>query len=114
MFSMDGRVNRAKYFGMVLVISVGTQVLAFAAGVGIGVGGGSEQIAGVLGLVIGILGAFTVAVQVVKRLHDIGKPGAHYWLLLIPIYNIYLGLVLLFKKGNEGPNEYGDDPLTAM
>ena len=107
MFPMQGRVNHAKYFGIVLAISIGTQILAFAAGVGIGISGGSEQVAGMLGLFIGILGAFAVAVQVVKRLHDIGKSGAYYCLLMIPIYKIYLGLVLLFKKGNDDPNEYG-------
>ena len=36
---------------------------------------------------------------IVKRLHDLGRPGFHYWLLLIPIYNFYLALVLLLKRG---------------
>jgi hypothetical protein len=29
----------------------------------------------------------------------------------IPVYNIYLILMLFFKKGTEGPNEYGPDPV---
>lgn len=108
MFPMQGRVNHAKYFGIVLAISIGTQVLAFATGVGFEITGGSE-VTGMLGLVIGILGAFAVAVavQVVNRPHDIGKSSAYYGLLMIPIYNIYLGLVLLSKKGTDDPNEYG-------
>lgn len=107
MFPIQGRVNHAKYFGIVLAISIGTQVLAFATGVGFENYFGSEQVTGMLGLVIGILGAFAVAVQVVKRPHDIAKSGAYYCLLMIPIYKIYLGLVSLSKKGNDDPNEYG-------
>ena len=54
-----------------------------------------------------------MAFEVVKRLHDLDRPGTHYWYLLIPFYNIYLGLLLLFKRGTSGCNQYGDDPLAA-
>jgi uncharacterized membrane protein YhaH (DUF805 family) len=64
-------------------------------------------------LFIGGIGLTVVyAFQTVKRLHDIDRPGTHYWLLLIPIYNIYLSILLHFKKGTEGPNAYGPDPLS--
>jgi len=46
-------------------------------------------------------------------LHDLGKPGWHYWLMYIPLYNVYLSLVLLFTKGATGPNQYGEDPCKA-
>jgi hypothetical protein len=49
----------------------------------------------------------------VKRLHDLDRSGAHYWLLLVPLYNIYLALLLLFKKGTTGPNRFGPDPLQS-
>lgn len=44
----------------------------------------------------------------VRRFHDLGRTGSDYWLLLIPFYNIYLGLVLLMKKGDESPNLYDE------
>jgi len=50
---------------------------------------------------------------VIRRLHDLGKPGTHSCLLLVPMYNIYLQLVLLFAKGVTGQNQYGPDPATA-
>jgi uncharacterized membrane protein YhaH (DUF805 family) len=53
------------------------------------------------------------ALQIVKRLHDLDRPGTHYWLLLIPLYDLYLVLILLFKKGAGGPNRYGSDPLAG-
>lgn len=52
------------------------------------------------------------SLQFVKRLHDLGMPGWHYWLLLIPFYGVpYLTLEAVFQKGNEGANKYGPDPL---
>ncbi len=39
----------------------------------------------------------------VRRMHDVGKSG---WYILIPIYNI----ILAATEGDQGPNEYGEDP----
>ncbi len=50
---------------------------------------------------------------IIRRLHDLGKPASHGWLLLVPMYSIYLQLVLLFARGVEGQNQYGPDPATA-
>ncbi len=35
------------------------------------------------------------------RLKDLNRPAWHYFLLAIPIYNIYLTFLLFFKKGEE-------------
>jgi uncharacterized membrane protein YhaH (DUF805 family) len=40
----------------------------------------------------------------IRRMHDVGKSG---WFILIPIYN----LILALTKGDDGPNEYGPDPM---
>jgi uncharacterized membrane protein YhaH (DUF805 family) len=50
----------------------------------------------------------------VQRLHDLGRPGFHYFLLFMPFYSIYLMLVLIIKKGTEGSNRYGDDPVVPV
>jgi uncharacterized membrane protein YhaH (DUF805 family) len=78
----------------------------------VGAAGGTGDTAEVLGAIIGLGGAIPLAFQAVKRLHDLDRPGSHYWLFLLPFYNIYLGWVLLFKKGTAGNNIYGPDPLT--
>lgn len=36
---------------------------------------------------------------VVKRLRDLDRPGTHYWLAYVPLYNIYFGLQLLLQEG---------------
>ena len=46
----------------------------------------------------------------VRRLHDLGRRGVHYWLLLIPIYGIWLQLLMFFRRGQQQSNAFGDDP----
>jgi uncharacterized membrane protein YhaH (DUF805 family) len=111
LFSMEGRYNRAKYFWTCLVIGLIANVLSFILGIMVGSAGGDTSTAQALSLFISIPAAVIAAFQVVKRLHDLDRPGSHYWMLLIPFYNIYLGLVLLFQKGTVGENSYGPDPL---
>ncbi|KOS07267.1 cytochrome [Flavobacterium akiainvivens] len=74
-----------------------------------------------VGFILGFIGAivpivmyvsylYSLAVLVpsiaaaVRRIHDVGKSG---WYVLIPIYNI----VLLATEGQNGPNEFGPDPV---
>ncbi|WP_282753517.1 DUF805 domain-containing protein [Desulfuromonas thiophila] len=113
LFSMEGRYNRAKYFWVMLAIAVVGQLISVGIGIAVGSSGGDPEAAGAIGLIVGIGIAVVYAFQVVKRLHDLDRPGTHYWLALIPIYNIYFGLLLLFKKGTEGENKYGPDPLAG-
>jgi uncharacterized membrane protein YhaH (DUF805 family) len=61
-----------------------------------------------------VLAAIVQTFNIVKRLHDLGKPGVRYWLLLVPFYNLYLSWVLLLRKGTDGANRYGEDPLTPL
>jgi uncharacterized membrane protein YhaH (DUF805 family) len=115
LFSVQGRHNRAKYFWRTLVIGMSVNIVAFVVAFllrGI-MGENAEPAALLISYILGLAGAVVVAFEAVKRLHDLERPGAHYWLLLIPFYNIYLAVVLLFKRGTSGPNRYGDDPLAA-
>ena len=110
LFSLDGRANRAWYFWHMVLddLVIITALILFV----------------VLGVVtspllaiplLGVIAAagWAAAAVTVKRLHDLGRPGWHLALLFVPIYQIYLGLVLTFKRGQAGPNEFGADPLQA-
>ncbi|MGY6648979.1 DUF805 domain-containing protein [Wenyingzhuangia sp. IMCC45574] len=46
----------------------------------------------------------------VRRLHDIGKSGWMFFIILIPAVGIIWLLVLLCTNGEEGSNDYGQDP----
>ncbi len=111
LFSTQGRANRAWYLWHIIL----DDVAMFTAGIALVV----------LGIVTGIPLFFLPAVGVlaagfwagvcitVKRLHDLGRPGWHWLLLMVPLVNIYMSFVLLFQKGSIGANEFGPDPLQA-
>ena len=49
-------------------------------------------------------------ITIIKRLHDLNRPGSDLLYLLIPLYNIVFGLMLTFQEGSKGINNYGPDP----
>ncbi|MDH4038245.1 MAG: DUF805 domain-containing protein [Candidatus Krumholzibacteria bacterium] len=112
-FTMQGRLSRKQYVIYSMMIMAVTYACAFAVGFASGVSGSGVEAAGALGFLIGALGCAAQAFIAVRRLHDLGKPGWHYWLFFVPFYNIYLGLILLFTRGASGSNQYGPDPATA-
>jgi uncharacterized membrane protein YhaH (DUF805 family) len=111
LFSFEGRVNRAWYFWHVLLddLVIFTTVLALMV-VGAVVGTPLVLLPLVGAALAGIWAATAVTV---KRFHDLGRSGWHTLGLLVPLYGLYLGIVLIFQKGIEGPNQYGPDPLQA-
>lgn len=61
--------------------------------------------------VIAIIPYLLFSVQnIVKRFHDLNKSDTYSCLILVPFYNIILTWRLYFKKGTDGPNQYGPDP----
>jgi uncharacterized membrane protein YhaH (DUF805 family) len=117
LFSMDGRLNRARYFWTLVALFGAMLVASFFLGVFLAITIDDYQTldsaTDVLGTILGLIFQVVIAFQVVKRLHDLDRPGVHYWLLLLPFYNIYLAVLILFKKGTEGPNRFGPDPLQS-
>ncbi len=114
-FSTKGRLNRLAYFGHciiddIAIIGLIGLLIALKLSTGIETGILNGIILSLIGIVF-FLGIWSEIAATVKRLHDLGKPGSHFFLGLIPIYNIYLGLILLFGKGNSEANEYGENPL---
>src|SRR5438128_188550 len=98
----DGRVNRARYFGRILLLAgaifaaaliLGALLGISAAGSGQGADPGAIQ---ALVLILQLLSIWPSVCLVVKRLHDLGRPGTHYWLLFVPFYNLYLACLILF------------------
>lgn len=44
---------------------------------------------------------------IVRRFHDINQSGFLILLFLIPMVNIVISLILLFKKGDPSENKFG-------
>lgn len=51
----------------------------------------------------------TVAVAI-KRIHDRGRSGWFWLVLLIPVVQLWPWFEISFLKGTEGPNRFGPDP----
>jgi uncharacterized membrane protein YhaH (DUF805 family) len=47
---------------------------------------------------------------VVRRLHDVGKSGWMYFIVLIPIIGAIWLIVLLFTESQQGENKWGPNP----
>ncbi len=68
-------------------------------------------------LLYGLVWAFNLASIVpfiavgVRRLHDTGKSGAFYLLVLVPWVGGLIVLILCALEPDRGPNMYGPDPL---
>ncbi len=110
-FSVRGRCRRATYFWSQLGILVVVYGVPFSLGFAKLLPTGWPATA--IWWAVLLVGNLLSALQIVKRLHDLDRPGIHYGLLLVPIYDLYLVLVLFLRKGTSGPNRYGPDPLAA-
>ena len=105
-FSLDGRLNRKPYF-------FGNLALALISGVfGTIMETSTSTLISILGFIIGIVAIIGSISLMVKRLHDLDKGGLWVLLAVIPIVNFFFGIYLLFFKGTDGYNQYGEDPLT--
>ena len=117
LFSFKGRAGRLEYlvhnllddFIMIALMVIIIAVMAAFEGEPLAV---ITMIVGIVCIVVVfVLGIAGDAAVTVRRLHDLGRSGKDLWILMIPIYNFFLGLSLLFQKGIELENEYGPDPL---
>ena len=128
-FSYRGRLNRQRYIVRSLILSVPSIIFAimlaggmsFAISAGAMNGNSGDEVIGMIfillfvGIIFGlpliILGVFAT----IKRGHDVDIPG--YVTVLVSVFGGLIGISLFysfylwFAKGNEGPNQYGENPL---
>lgn len=110
-FTSEGRLNRKSYiyrsFFLSVVLCVVQGILTFAAETF----GALDLLFSIIAFVLGIFQLAANIMMGVRRLHDLDKCDWWMLLLIVPLVNLFFCLYLLFFKGTEGPNEYGDDPL---
>ena len=121
LFSFQGRVNRAKFW-LVHVVMWVVILIVFSAILGSAAMSADPQAAlqsvGAVGLII-LLVVYILALWIglavaAKRWHDRNKSA---WWILIVVVPVVGGLWYLiecgFLKGTTGPNKFGPDPLAA-
>ena len=110
-FRWEGRLNRKPY----ILYSIGIWFLMLILNVVADVLGDSRSSVALLvafALYLAVLALCVPSVMLtIRRWHDLGKSGWFSLLLLVPLVNFVVGLYLWVKKGDDGPNQYGEDPL---
>ena len=101
-FVIQGRASKSEFWWFQLIWTT-CFVLTFVFG--------SEPISAfLLGVIIIIfIPLFTVGV---RRLHDTGRSGFHYFWSLVPFIGSLIVLALMLGDGTKGKNQYGNNPLT--
>src|SRR5262245_30571961 len=108
LFSFDGRINRAKFWGAEILVTIVAVVVMLIAQAG-GNGGGVIILVILVPLMI-----WTGLAVGVKRFHDRDKSGAWVLIQFVPIIGgLWYLIECGFLEGTSGPNQYGPDPLNA-
>jgi uncharacterized membrane protein YhaH (DUF805 family) len=112
--NFSGRARRSEFWFWTLfafLASLVASVLDGALGTSwetdYGNSGGLVQLVVALGLLVPNLAIFW------RRMHDIGKSGAWWFCLLIPLANIVFGIIFIVwaaKDSLPGSNQYGPSP----
>lgn len=110
-FSYHGRLNRKRYILRALLVSVLMGLVNGVMGEMVESDSTVLHILSLLPLFVVLAGCVSSIMLAIRRWHDLGKSGWYNLLALIPLVNFFVTIYLWAKKGTEGPNVYGDDPL---
>lgn len=108
--TFSGRAARSEFWWFTLFAVATNMVLSIIDAIIFGplVGGQDISVLGALFSLAIIIPSIAVGV---RRLHDLGKSGWWYLIILIPILGALVLLFFFVQKGTDGANEYGVDPL---
>ncbi|WP_010523027.1 DUF805 domain-containing protein [Aquimarina agarivorans] len=99
----NGRARRKEYWMFTLISTIISYII-----VGITYAISPELVA--LSYIYSLAVALPSLAVVVRRLHDIGKSGWFFLIILIPLIGAIWLIVLLCQDSEPGPNEYGPNP----
>ena len=102
----SGRARRSEYWYFILFEMI---VSAALTGVLNFIGARESTVEGLTGLMSAALLLPGLGV-IWRRLHDIGKSGANYFWIFVPLVGVILFLIWMCRDGDRGPNAYGPDP----
>ena len=105
--TFSGRARRAEYWWWTLfasLVALAPQIV----NVGIIRMDGSVNWFSLIALLIILFPGVAVSV---RRLHDTGRSG--WWLLinLVPLIGYFIFLYWMIKRGDQGSNQFGPDPI---
>lgn len=105
----DNRLNRQRFilrsFGLfILGTAIMGTLLSFAELV-------QSTLIQLLTMMISLVFMISSFMLIIRRLHDLNRPG--WWCIgaMLPGINIVFAIYLVLFTGTNGPNQYGPDPL---
>ena len=107
-FSSQGRISRLQYalaIGCLIAIGIIFNVLLL---------GSNMAIAIMLSIIISIPALISFIIVSIKRCHDINWSGWYSIGLFIPYLGFLMLAFLLFIKGDEENNQYGNSPYSLL
>lgn len=107
--SFEGRISRSTFWLKFYLPLIIIQMLAFLVDYSTG-NYNAEYGYGVISSIIGVLMIWPCIAIYVKRIHDRDRSGLFLLLLFVPVLNLWPTVEILFLKGTEGPNRFGEDP----
>jgi uncharacterized membrane protein YhaH (DUF805 family) len=113
-FSPSGRFGRLSYLAWTSLVGVVFNIITIVFAGGLVAMQDGNAAGGTMALLVVIsLAAIVVYVLFgIRRLHDINASGLWLLLFLVPIANLVLGLMMLFKAGTVGANNFGPARIT--
>ena len=106
--TFKGRARRSEYWYFALfnfIVNMGFNMLASVFG---------DNLLGTI--IIGLSGLYGLAVMIPslavswRRLHDIGKSGGWYFIVLVPLVGGILYLIWTCRDSQSGDNRFGPNP----
>ena len=114
-FRHDNRINRKRYNLRQLFLSpVYLLVMFVAVFMATGLWFRDETVAAIVTVIMAVLlfvAIISSVMLMIRRLHDLNRPGWFCIGMVLPAIGIALLVYLSFFKGTEGPNQYGPNPL---
>lgn len=103
-----GRARRKEYWMFILFNIIFAFLAALIDNI---VGTASPELGYGLFYIVYGLAVFIPGLAVtVRRLHDVGKSGWMYFIILIPIIGIIWFIILMVKDSEPGSNKWGENP----
>ena len=108
-FSFNGRIGRLTYWGAGMIIAI-VQSLANMAfkNIQIGVNDDRQTLLFFTGIALTTIVLWSTLATVNKRWHDLDKSPWWSLTIFVPIWGFITLFQLLFSKGTDGGNKYGD------
>lgn len=106
--NFSGRARRSEYWYFTLMSIIISIILAVIDSVtGLNFEGTTS---GPIGSLYSLAVLIPSLAVIVRRLHDVGKSGWFFFIILIPLVGAIWLLVLFCTDGEQGANNYGPDP----